>query len=441
MTTSVVLYFHAHQPFRLRRYSFFDIGRDDRYFDDAENARIVRRVAERCYLPTTALLRRAIERSEGRFRCALSITGTLIDQLERWAPEALDAFRALHDTGGLEVVAETSHHSLAFLGNRKEFRAQVLGHAARLERVFGRRPRTFRNTELVLDDRVARAAEEMGFEAILGEGADHLLGWRTPHRVWRPEGCERIALLLRSYRFSDDIAFRFSNRGWEEWPLTPEKFARWLAALPPSAEIVNLFMDFETAGEHQWKETGILDFLEGMPAALLAPEAEARFVFRTPAEAAAAHRPAGVVSAPRPVSWADQERDLSAWLGNAMQKAAHDALYDALGPVRRSGSADLLEAWRKLSTSDHVYYMCTKYFSDGDVHKYFSPYDAPHDAHVAFLNALDDLVRRAARAADRPGRTGRKRAGAAHRGARARGGTARRRAADPPRRARAAVVN
>jgi len=397
VTTSVVLYFHAHQPFRLRRYTWFDIGRDHAYFDDETNARIVRRVAERCYLPTTALLRRAIERSDGRFRCALSITGTLIDQLERWAPEALDAFRALHDTGGLEVVAETSHHSLAFLGDRREFRAQVLGHAGRLERVFGRRPRTFRNTELVFDDSVAQAAEEMGFEAILGEGADHLLGWRSPHRVWRPEGCERIALLLRSYRYSDDIAFRFSNRGWGDWPLTPEKFASWLAALPRTAEIVNLFMDFETAGEHQSKESGILEFLERMPEPLLAAQGRGgkpRFAFRTPAEAATAHRSAGVVSAPRPVSWADQERDLSAWLGNSMQRSAHDALYDALRAVRRSRDPDLLESWRKLSTSDHVYYMCTKYFSDGDVHKYFSPYDTPHDAFITFLNVLDDLARR-----------------------------------------------
>ena len=411
---SVVLYFHVHQPYRLRQYSFFEIARGRRYFDDELNEKIVRRVTDNCYLPVTDLLRRAVERTDGRFRCALSITGTLLDQMERWAPEALRAFQALAATGGAEFVAETSHHSLASLGDEAEFREQVRTHAKRLERLFGTPPRTFRNTELVFDDRVARIAEDLGFDALLGEGADHLLGWRAPHTVFRPEGCDRIGLLLRAYHNSDDIAFRFSNRAWEGWPLTPAKFAASLARLPETAKMIGLFMDFETAGEHQGASTGILDFFEGLPEAVLAEDG---LQFQTPSEAVDTHPVTGTVSAPRPVSWADQERDLSAWLGNDMQRTAHDTLYAILPAVRAAvlaGRRDLLRDWRRLSTSDHVYYMCTKWFSDGDVHKYFSPYETPHEAYVWFLNAVDDLRRRAETAAA-PRR--RKRAAAKSRGA------------------------
>ena len=390
--TSVVLYFHVHQPFRLRRdYSFFDIGRRSTYFDDALNAKIVRRVAERCYVPMTDVLRRGVERTGGRFRVALSITGTLLDQWERWAPDALDAFRALVATGGVELVAETSHHSLASESNLREFREQVRAHAARLERTFGVAPRSFRNTELVFDDRTARAAESLGFRAILAEGAARLLRKRSTYAVHRPLGCRKIGVLTRSYRHSDDIAFRFADRAWHGNPLTATEFARDLAAVPRDAKVIGLFMDFETAGEHQAASSGILDFFAQMPEAVLATD---RLTFATPSEAVRDHPPTGVVRASKPVSWADQERDLSAWLGNDMQRSAHEALYDVLPAVRRTGRSDLLRSWRRLSTSDHVYYMCTKHFSDGDVHKYFSPYDAPHTAFVAFMNALDDLRRR-----------------------------------------------
>ncbi len=282
-------YFQVHQPFRLRRYTYFDIGVDARWFDDAENERIVRRVAERCYVPTNALLLRLVEETEGRFRCAFSVSGTAIEQMERWAPEALEGFVALARTGCVEVLGETSHHSLAFLADDLEFRAQVADQAARVERVFGRRPTAFRNTELVIDEHVARTVEDLGFVALLGEGSDGLLGWRSPARVYGVEGCERLRLLLRHYRLSDDIAFRFSNRAWDQWPLTAEKFARSLAALPADDVVVNLFMDYETFGEHQWKETGIFDFLAAMPRAVLA---DPRFAFRTPTEVATAHAPA-----------------------------------------------------------------------------------------------------------------------------------------------------
>ncbi len=384
--TAVVLYFQVHQPFRLRKYGWFDVGRDDRWFDDGENERIFRRVAARCYLPMNALLLRMARRGKGRFRCAFSVSGTALDQAERWAPEVIGSFRALADSGCVEFLAETSHHSLSLLGNPAEFRAQVAAHRDRIEGLFGVRPTTFRNTELVFHDALAREVEAMGFRAVLGEGADHLLGWRDPCGVYRPAGCRRLRLLLRHYRFSDDIAFRFSARSWEEWPLDPAKFARWLARVPRGARHVGLFLDYETAGEHQARETGIFDFIEGLPAALARRR---RFRFLTPAEAAGAPGSAEPISVPRPVSWADFERDLSAWLGNPMQRAAHDALYALLPRVR--GDPRLLERWRLLSTSDHFYYMCTKWASDGDVHTYFSPWGSPHDAFVAYMNVLADL--------------------------------------------------
>jgi alpha-amylase len=390
-------YFQVHQPFRLRRYTFFDIGHHDAYFDDAENARIVQRVAAKCYVPMNALLAKLIERFEGRFRCAFSVSGTALEQMETWAPEALASFQKLSATGCVEFLCETSHHSLAFLGDMQEFDAQVRDQAARVKRLFGRAPTTFRNTELVVDNRVARRAEELGFKAILGEGADQLLGWRSAHRVYRPQSCERIKLLLRSYKLSDDIAFRFSNRGWSEWPLRAERFAEWIHALPAEDEFVGLFMDFETFGEHQWAETGIFRFMEHLPEKILA---NPRFTFRTPSEIAAELDAVARLDIPHPVSWADAERDLTAWLGNPMQHAAHEALYGLANAARELSATHpkLYANWRRLTTSDHVYYMCTKWFSDGDVHKYFSPYSSPHDAFIAFMNVLDDLARRFERA-------------------------------------------
>ncbi len=408
--TSIVLYFHVHQPFRLRRYSFFDIGREDEYFDDAANAWIVRRVAERCYLPMNDLLLRLIQRHGAQFRCAMSVTSTVLEQMERWAPDALASFKRLAETGAVEFVSETSHHSLAFLANGREFRAQVRAQTERLERVFGKRPRSFRNTELVIDDRVTRVADELGFAALLGEGADHLVGWRSPTSVFAAAGTEKLKVLLRSYELSDDIAFRFSNRGWSEWPLSAEKFARFLEKVPEDAQQIGLFMDYETAGEHQWEETGIFDFLEAMPGAAMA---SGRFAFHTPSEVADREAATETLEIPHPVSWADAERDLSAWLGNSMQRAAHEALYglyDAVRAAADAGRPEFLERWRKLSTSDHVYYMATKGSSDGEVHAHFSPYDSPHEAYINFMNVVDDLARRLAptkraRSPDVPGST------------------------------------
>ena len=388
--TAIVCYFQVHQPYRLQPFKPADVGTDRGYFDDDVNRAIVRRVAERCYEPMNALIRGQIEALDGRFRCAYSLSGTVIQQMRDWAPKALDSFVALAETGCVEFLCETSHHSLAFDRDYDEFTAQVENHRAVVEDLFGRRPTTFRNTELCIDTELAQKIEAMGFDLLLGEGADRLLGWRSPQFIYRPAGCDRLRLMLRDYEFSDDIAFRFSNREWPHHPLFADTFASWLHAVPQQSRFVGLFMDYETFGEHQWKETGILEFMAHLPGYVLADE---RFSFATPAAVAADGPVVGPMSIPNAVSWADQERDLSAWLGNQLQQEAQTALYE-LAPAARAAGGDLLATWRQLTTSDHVYYMCTKFFSDGDVHKYFSPYDSPHEAYVRFINVLADLKTR-----------------------------------------------
>jgi len=386
--TSVVFYFQVHQPYRLERFTTFDVGRGRCFWDDDLNRAVMERVAERCYVPMNQVLLDAIERTAGRFRCSFSISGTALEQMEAWAPAALESFQALAATGAVEILGETSMHSLAALADPDEFAAQVTAQADRVEALFGRRPTTFRDTELITDETIARHVERLGFRTLLAEGADGLLAGRSPQVAWRPRGCEALRLLLRSYVLSDDVAYRFSNRQWEAYPLLAETFAGWLDEVPESSDFVGLFMDYETFGEHQWVDTGIFEFMAALPERVLE---NPRLDFATPGELAAATTPVGELPFPRAYSWADEERDLSAWLGNPMQRAAHDALY-ALGPtVKASGSPALLADWRRLTTSDHVYYMATKEHSDAEVHEYFSPYDTPHDAFILFMNVLDDL--------------------------------------------------
>lgn len=386
--TAVTFYFQVHQPWRLRRYTFFDIGRRQDYFDDIENERILKRVAEKCYRPMTLLLEELVHRYEGRFRCSFSVSGTALTQLELWAPDVMDTFRRLAKTGCVEFLCETSHHSLSSLIDEQEFRAQVRAQKQRIEELCGVVPTSFRNTELVFSNRIARLAEEEGFTSIMAEGADHLLGWRTPHHLYRPEGTEHILALLRSYKFSDDIAFRFSNKAWDQWPLDTSRFTTWIEGLPASDEVIGLFMDFETFGEHQWADTGIFEFMRHLPGEVLR---SGRFSFETPKEVSRRLDPIARLDSPHPVSWADTERDLTAWLGNPMQRAAHEATYAIAPFVRACEDEELLETWRRLTTSDHFYYMCVKYFSDGDVHKYFSPYGSPYDAYIALMTVLGDF--------------------------------------------------
>ncbi len=388
---SVCIYFQVHQPYRLRRYSFFDIGKSHVYEDEKQNRQILNKIADKCYLPANGLLLELIEEYRGDFRIAFSLTGVILEQMERYRPDVLDSFKRLADTGCVEFLGETYYHSLAFLFSAREFKEQVKLHGQKTRELFGRKPLSFRNTELIYNNELAKVAEEMGYKVILAEGADKILGWRSPNFVYRPEGCREIRLLLKNYRLSDDIAFRFSNPRWQEFPLLADKFARWLHQINTNGEVINLFMDYETFGEHQWRETGIFEFLRALPREIARhPD----FRFQTPAEAAAAYEPAAVLDVPELISWADTERDLTAWLGNAMQKDAARALYEMEKSVRRLKDKELLHLWRKLQTSDHFYYMCTKWFADGDVHKYFNPHETPYDACISYMNILEDLSRR-----------------------------------------------
>jgi alpha-amylase len=385
---SICFYFQVHQPCRLRHYTFFDIGQEHHYEDDEHNGEILNKVAEKCYLPANAVLLDLLKQYKGDFRIAFSISGVALDQFEQFNPAVLDSFKRLADNGCVEFLNETYHHSLAFIFSVPEFREQVELHRQRIFKLFGQKATTFRNTELIYSDAIAREVENLGYKAILAEGADRILGWRSPNSVYRPEGCRTLKLLLKNYRLSDDIAFRFSSREWSEFPLTAPKFARWVHQLDNAGDTINLFMDYETFGEHQWEETGIFHFLKLIPEHILA---DPHFRFLTPAQVAQESRPAESLSVPEFMSWADIERDLTAWMGNDMQNDALRSVYDLEANVRARGRKDLLKTWRRLQTSDHFYYMCTKWFADGDVHKYFNPYSSPYDAYINYMNVLTDF--------------------------------------------------
>lgn len=388
---AVCFYFQVHQPYRLRHYTFFDIGADAFYEDEDANCDILLKVARKCYLPMNALLLSLIRRHEGRFKVSFSLSGTALDQFAAYAPELIQSYRELVATGCVELLSETYNHSLAFLYSPDEFREQVRLHDDRIEELFGVRPTVFRNTELIYNNALARAVEDMGYDAILAEGADHVLGWRSPNYVYRPAGCDRLKLLLKNYRLSDDIAFRFSDRNWPEFPLTAEKFAHWAGTAALSGDLINLFMDYETFGEHQWEASGIFQFMEALPDRLLRLPG---FRFVTPSEAAAEHEPVAELDVHNFMSWADAERDLTAWLGNDMQHDAIETVYRLEERVKASGDDGLLRTWRRLQTSDHFYYMCTKWFADGDVHSYFNPYGSPYDAYINYMNVMADFALR-----------------------------------------------
>jgi alpha-amylase len=386
---SVVFYFQVHQPHRLRRYSVFDTDRN--YFDDAKNAEYVRKVSQRCYLPANAVMLETIRRHEGRFRFALSITGSAIEQFEKSAPEVLESFQKLAGTGCVEFLDETYNHSLSFLHSREEFRAQVELHRAAIHRLFKQEPRVFRNTELIYNNDLAHFVSHMGYDGILAEGADQILGARSPNFLYSPPHAMRIKVLLKNYRLSDDVAFRFSSKSWEQYPLTAEKFAQWVNQINGNGFVCNLFMDYETFGEHQWADTGIFEFLRHLPARVLEQRDND---FLTPSQAIDKYRSAGEIDVPNLVSWSERERDLSAWLGNAMQSNALNELYKLEGPLKEHGDAQLLADWRKLTSSDHFYYMSTKHWTDDDTAKHFSPYESPYDSYINFMNVLDNIQSR-----------------------------------------------
>lgn len=386
----IMLYLHVHQPHRISPYSAFDIAMRHDYFknDDAvSNEAIFRKVAEKSYLPTNRMLMELLQNNP-KFALSLSITGTFIEQCEKWGPDVLRSFQELVATGRVEIVAETYYHSLAFFYSRFEFEKQVMMHREKIEALFGVTPRVFRNTELAYNDEVGQWADEAGYKAVIAEGWDDILGWRSPNYAYAVPGAKQTKLLLKNYRLSDDIAFRFSNRNWPEWPLTSEKYIAWLGAADEKEQLINLCMDYETFGEHQWAEHGIYDFMRAWIPEWLAHD-DHRFV--TASEAADANDVADELSFERTVTWADSERDLSAWLGNSMQQEALRHLYELENDVLRTHDMQLIADWRSLQTSDHAYYMCTKWFTDGDVHAYFSPYSSPYDAFIYFMNAVRDV--------------------------------------------------
>jgi alpha-amylase len=388
---AIVLYLHVHQPYRVRHYTIFDAGVDHQYFsapyeDRTSNERIMHKVAEKSYIPANHRLL-SLLRDHPEFKLSLSITGTAIDQMEQWAPAALQSFKDLVATGRVEIVGETYHHSLAFFYSRTEFEAQVAMHTKKIQETFGQTPKVLRNTELAYNNDLAYWADKAGYKGILAEGWDKVLGWRSPNFVYRPAYAEHIKLLMKNYRLSDDIAFRFGDRNWAGWPLTADKFANWLNDSGDATNF-NLFMDYETFGEHQWDDSGIFDFLEHLPKEWLKRPGN---TFMTTSEAIDAFESKDQIDVPQTVTWADSERDLSAWLGNSMQTSSIAALYNLEQAVLGTGDLGLIEDWRKLQTSDHFYYMCTKWFNDGDVHAYFSPYANPYDAFIAYMNTYHDL--------------------------------------------------
>ena len=384
---SICLYFQVHQPTRLRLYRFFDIGKDSHYYDDFANRTILRRVAQKCYLPMNALMLQLLKQYKGKFRIAYSISGSAMEQFQRFAPEVIDSFRSLAATGCVEFLAETYSHSLSSLSSTTEFKKQVKLHAATIQKHFGVKPTAFRNTELIYSDAIGATVADMGYNVMLTEGAKHILGWKSPNFVYVNAINPRMKLLLRNFSLSDDIAFRFSNSAWGGWPLTADKFADWALAALEKDDVLNLFMDYETFGEHQNAASGIFDFMGALPDAILARS----LAFRTPTEAAAMHQPVAPLHVPFPISWADEERDTSAWLGNELQEEAFNKLYALEGDVYKTKDDNLIAAFRRLQESDHMYYMCTKFFSDGAVHSYFNPYDTPYEAFINYMNVLSDF--------------------------------------------------
>lgn len=389
----IVFYLHAHQPFRVRKYSVFDIANNHEYFNeqdwntDRNNEKVLRKVAEKSYGPMNALLEKLLNNYPD-FRVSLSITGVLIEQLEMWAPEVLESFKRLVKTGRVEIVAETYYHSLAFFYSRREFERQVEAHKNKIREVFGVETQVFRNTELSYNNELAKWADEYGFKGIIAEGWDPILEWRSPNFIYKPVDTKNISLLLKNYHLSDDVAFRFGDKNWPQWPLDASTYKEWISSSIYGKQVVNLFMDYETFGEHQWADTGIFDFYEAFVDKWLQQEDN---TFYTISGAIDNFEPVGEIDMPHTVTWADTERDLTAWLGNRMQQEALRYIYSLEEDILMTDDMNLISDWRKLQTSDHVYYMCTKWFNDGDVHAYFSPYESPYDAFLYYLNAVRDV--------------------------------------------------
>ncbi len=387
---SICLYFQVHQPRRLRKFQAFDIGQEVDYFADysdganVSNPEILNKLARKCYLPANQLILELLQ-EHPELKITYSITGVVLRQLQEQLPHVLDSFKRLAATGQVEFLAETYYHSLSSIFSEEEFVDQIDHHVDTIKTLFGQKPTVFRNTELIYNNAIAKIAQDFGFTGVLAEGADQVLGWRSPNYVYAaPSG---IPLLLKNYRLSDDIALRFSQQDWEHFPLTANKFADWLSESGKDSDVINLFMDYATFGEHHSEENGIFDFLADLPKAVL-KDKEAEFV--TTSEAIERYQPKATLDVPYHISWTDEQRDLSAWLENDMQKHAVERVYSLRERVLSSGDEELIDTWRHLQSSDHFYHMCTKWAGDSN-HAYFSPFESPYTAFLSYMNVLQDF--------------------------------------------------
>lgn len=385
---SVCLFFQVHQPFRHRRYRFFDISNDHYYYDDYSNESIMRKIAEKSYLPTNELLLKLVDKLEGKFKVAFSITGLALEQFALYAPEVIESYQKLAKTGCVEFLAETYSHSLAALNDAAIFEKQVKLHEQKIIELFGQKPRVFRNTEMIYSDEIGAQVAKMGYSAILTEGAKHVLGWKSPNFLYVNAINPRLKVLMRNFSLSDDISFRFSDANWDEFPLTADKFISWIENLEEKEEVVNLFFSYETFGERQTAESGIFDFLESLSQKVVKNK---NLKFATPTEVVEELQPVSAVSVPNAISWADEERDLTAWLGNQMQKEAFSKLYELKNRMVKCTNQELIKDWNYLQVSDHFYYMSTKIFSDGEVNSFFNPFDSPYEAFINYMNVLSDF--------------------------------------------------
>ena len=385
---SVCFYFQIHQPYRLKKYRFFDIGNDHYYYDDFANDDIITHIAERSYIPMAHTLLQMIEQSNGEFRCAISITGTAVEQLQQYVPEFIELLKKLAKTGCVEFLSETYSHSLAALTEPDEFIRQVRAHDKLIHELFGQEPKIFRNTELIYDDEIASIISAMGFKGALTEGAKHILGWKSPDFMYCAASAPKLKLLLKNDKLSDAISRNFSNSEWDEYPLTADKYMEWIAALPEDHQIINIFLSMETFGEFQPSESGIFEFMKALPRFA----AEKGISFITPSDAVLKLKPVDSLSVPYPMSWADEARDVSAWKGNNLQKEALAKLYSVTERVNLCSDRRLKQDWEYLQSSDHFFYMSTKNLADGTVHASFSPYESPYFAFTNYMNVLADFL-------------------------------------------------
>ena len=392
MKKSICIYFQIHHPERLRKYQFFDIGKKHNYFDNYANRSELEDLAEKCYLPANALLLDLIKKYEGKFKVAFSISGSAIDQLEMHTPEVIRSFQELAQTGQVEFLAETYSHSLAALSeDTDEFELQVKRHNTAIKELFGKKPVTFRNTSLIYSDKIGKRVADLGFKTMLTDGAKHVLGWKSPNFVYKNALDENLNLLLKNSTLSDDIAIRFSDRNWSEYPLTSEKYVNWVSHSLQDTEVLNLFMNYEVIGHYNRAESGIFDFLKYFIQQIAE---NPNYQFLLPKEVTKKHTAKDILPVPYPISWTDEERDITSWLGNELQKEAFTELFKIQPLVKKKKNAELNEDYSRLQASEHFYFMRTKLFSGADYHKYILPYESPYEAFINYMNVLSDFIER-----------------------------------------------